>query len=142
MPGVGRFLALRQDERRRIVEAAWWLLLVRLAFGVLPFRHALRLLRIAPGEAAGNPTDPNEVVEIGRAVERAARHVPFRAVCLQQAFAALMMTRRRGVPATVRLGLAREGSGLMAHAWSHCGTLPLTGFAVARGYVAVASFGA
>src|SRR5690348_183460 len=111
MAAIARFLALRRSERRRTVEAAFWLLLVRLAFGVLPFRRALRLLRIAPGEAGGGRIDANEACEIGRAVERAARHVPFRAVCLQQAFAALMMMRRRGLAGTARFGLARDEQG-------------------------------
>ena len=143
MARLARFLALRRSERRRTVEAALWLLLVRLVLGVLPFRSALRLLRIKPGEAAEGPVDASEAREVGRAVERAARHVPFRAVCLQQAFAALLMMRRRGLAASVRLGLARDERGeLKAHAWSHCGELPVTGVAAARGFVAVAGFAA
>ena len=55
---------------------------------------------------------------------RAARHVPFRAVCLQQAFAALLMLRRRHLP----------------HAWSYCGQVGVTGVAAAEGFVAVAAF--
>jgi hypothetical protein len=143
MAALARFLALRRSERRRTTEAALWLLLVRLAFGVLPFRRALGLLRITPGEAAGGRIDATEAGEIGRAVERAARHVPFRAVCLQQAFAALMMMRRRGLAGTARCGLAHDrDGGLAAHAWSHCGELPVTGVAAACGYVAVAAFAA
>ena len=143
MAALARFLALRRSERHLTVEAAFWLLLVRLAIGVLPFRSALRLLRIAPGEAAGGRIDASEASEIGRAVERAARHVPFRAVCLQQALAALMMMRRRGLAGTARFGLARDAQGeLIAHAWSHCGELPVTGVAAARGFVAVAAFAA
>jgi hypothetical protein len=143
MARLARFLALRRSERRRTVEAAFWLLLVRIAFGALPFRRALGLFRIAPGEAASERVDASEACEIGRAVERAARHVPFRAVCLQQAFAALLMMRRRGLAASVRLGLARDDGGeLKAHAWSHCGELPVTGVAAARGFVAVAAFAA
>ena len=143
MAALARFLALRRSERRRTVEAAFWLLLVRLAFGILPFRRALGLFRITLCEAAAGRIDANDAGEIGRAVERAARHVPFRAVCLQQAFAALMMMRRRGLAGTARFGLARDQhGGLAAHAWTHCGELPVTGVAAARGYVAVAAFAA
>jgi hypothetical protein len=143
MAALARFLALRRSEQRRAVEAALWLLLVRLAFGALPFRRALGLFRIALGEAAAGRVDAGEAGAIGRAVERAARHVPFRAVCLQQAFAALLMMRRRGLAGTTRLGLAHDARGdLKAHAWSHCGELPVTGVAAARGYVAVAAFAA
>jgi hypothetical protein len=70
--------------------------------------------------------------------------VPFRAVCLQQSFAALLMLRRRGLAATVHLGVAREQSGeaLTAHAWSHCGDVPVTGVAVAHTFAPVVVFAA
>ena len=59
------------------------------------------------------------------------------------------MLRRRGLAATVHLGLAREsGTGassaraLAAHAWSRCGAVPVTGVEAADGFVPVASFAA
>lgn len=141
MVGIAHFFALTPAERSRTVEAAVSLLVVRLAFGLLPFASALRLLRVAPGENGTGRVAASEAVEIGRAVGRAARRVPFRALCLQQAFAALLMMRRRGLAATVHLGVARDDDGdLKAHAWSRCGELPVTGVAAARGFVPVAAF--
>jgi hypothetical protein len=104
----------------------------------------LRLLRIVPGDTGAGRIAAAEAGEISRAIARAARHVPFRAVCLQQAFAALLMLRRRGLCATIHLGLARESGtgGLTAHAWSRCGAVPVTGVAEARGFVPVAAFAA
>jgi len=117
------------------------LLAARMAFGLLPLPHALRLFRIVPGETGAGRTAVSEVAEISRAIARAARHVPFRAVCLQQAFAALLMLRRRGLAATVHLGLTREDAGnLKAHAWSYSGKMPVTGDAQARDFVPVATF--
>jgi hypothetical protein len=53
------------------------------------------------------------------------------------------MLRRRGLTATVHLGLAREGtSGLKAHAWSRSGEQPVTGEPQARDFVPVAAFSA
>jgi Transglutaminase-like superfamily len=141
---VSRFIALPPGERGRTVEAVLCLLAVRLAFALLPFRHALRLFGIAPGEAGAGRVAAPEAQEVSRAIARAARHVPFRAVCLQQAFAAFLMLRRRGLAATVHLGLARADGAdvLKAHAWSRCGELPVTGAAVADGFVRVAAFAA
>ena len=142
---LGRFLVLPAAERRRLLEAVCMLFAVRLVLAVLPFRLALRLLRIAPGEAPGaGRVAAAEAQEIGRAIDRAARHVPFRAVCLQQAFAAVLMLRRRGLDGTLYLGLARPagGDGLAAHAWSRCGAVPVTGVAAAEGFVQVAVFAA
>jgi hypothetical protein len=142
MPALVRFFALPGREQRLIGEAVLRLLAVRLALGLLPFPRALRLLRIVQSEASAGRVAAAEASEVSRAITGAARHVPFRAVCLQQAFAALLMLRRRGLAATVHLGLARElgANALNAHAWSSCGELPVTGVASARGFVAIATF--
>jgi hypothetical protein len=135
-----RFFALSNQERRRICEATLLLLAVRIALAVLPLPRALRLFGIVPGATRNGRIDPEQAALVGRAVARAARHVPFRAVCLQQAFAALLMLRRRGLAGTVHFGLLREGTELKAHAWSHCGELPVTGVAAARGFTPIATF--
>jgi hypothetical protein len=134
-------MAMPAGEQGRAIEAALCLLAVRLALALLPFPRALRLFGIVPGENACGRIAPQRAAEISRAIARAARVVPFRAVCLQQAFAAVLMLRRRGLAATVHLGLARDGAeDLKAHAWSCSGEALVTGGAAAPGFVAVAAF--
>jgi hypothetical protein len=137
-----RFFAVPRAERRRALEAALNLLAVRVVFALLPLPRALHLFRLVQGESGTGRIAASEAREVARAIARAARLVPFRAVCLQQAFAALLMLRRRGLAATVHLGLARnhESGDLKAHAWSRCGDLPVTGVAASRGFVPVAAF--
>jgi hypothetical protein len=142
MAKLARFAALPAAEQGLAVEAAFYLLAVRVVFGLLPLRRALRVFGIAASDAGRGGASAPQAELIGRAIERAARHVPFRAVCLQQAFAALLMLRRRGLRATVQLGLIREGNELKAHAWSLSGDLPVTGVARAEGFAAVAAFAA
>ncbi len=139
--GLARFFALPADERRRTREAALFLLAARIALALVPLPRALRLFGVAQGTTGSGRIDPDRAAQVGRAVARAARHVPFRAVCLQQAFAALLMLRRRGLAATVHFGLLRDGNELKAHAWSHCGEVPVTGLAAARGFTPIAAFG-
>jgi hypothetical protein len=140
---LSRFFALPASEQGRTGEAALWLLAVRLALGLLPFALALRLFGVVQGEASGGRIAAPEADDVGRAITRAARHVPFRAACLQQALAALLMLRRRGLAATVHFGLARDGGGkLKAHAWTRCGEVPVTGVAAAEGFILVAAFSA
>jgi hypothetical protein len=137
-----RWFALSLAEKSRTLEAAATLLRVRLIFGLLPFARALRLLRIEQGQVVFGRMAAAEATDIARAISRAMRHVPFRTVCLQEAFAASLMLRRRGFAATVRMG-ARRGSDyrdLTAHAWCCSGTVPVTGFPMAYGFVAVATF--
>jgi hypothetical protein len=142
MAALLRFLALPLREQGRTVEAALTLLAVRLAFVVLPFPRALKRMRVTPGGDGGGRLAAAEAAQVARAIARAARHMPFRAACLQQAFAALLMLRRRGLAATVSLGLAHDEGALTAHAWSHSGDTPVTGVAMAPAFVPVATFAA
>lgn len=137
-----RWFALPLPEKSRTLEATATLLQVRLIFGLLPFARALRFLHIEEMHADFGRSAAAEAADIGRAISRAARYVPFRAVCLQQAFAASLMLRRRGFAATVYMGAKRgsECGDLAAHAWCCSGTVPVTGFPTANGFVAVATF--
>jgi hypothetical protein len=138
---LGRFIVLPTAERNRTIEAAIVLLIVRIALGVLPFARALRLLGLVRGGPACGRACARTASEVGRAVVRASRHVPFRAVCLQQAFAARVMLRRRGIVVTIHLGVARAATGeVAAHAWSLSGDVPVTGVAAARDFVPLAVF--
>jgi hypothetical protein len=85
--------------------------------------------------------------EIGRMVETVARAMPFRALCLQQAVAARRMLRRRGVQATVYLGVNRAsagrkaaGQGNAAHAWVAVGSQVVNGDGNLGDYAVVARF--
>jgi hypothetical protein len=58
------------------------------------------------------------VVELERAVDRAARYGLFRPKCLAKSVALHRMLRRAGIGSSrIRIGVRRESSGLTAHAW-------------------------
>jgi hypothetical protein len=129
-------------EQRRTLEAAASLLVIQLFFAVLPFRSALRLLRLRWGSFGSGEANRTMAEDISRAIGRAARHMPFRVACLHQAFAALVMLRRRQLPATVHLGLVRDPNpkGLKAHAWCFCGEVPVVGAETASSFTPIAAF--
>jgi len=139
---LSRFYALPAAEQRLTCEAALLLLVVRIVLAVAPLPQALRLFGISQSDTSSGRVDGQAAERIGRAIARAARRVPFRAMCLQQAFAALLMLRRRGLAATVHFGLLRDGSELKAHAWSRCGEVAVTGVAAASGFTPIVAFGA
>ena len=106
------------DNRRRIlvVEAVAWLLLARLALIFIPFPRLARRLGafVAPNDARalqaktkGSQEQIELAEEIGWAVTRSARYVPFKAVCLPQAMAARIMLKRRGVTSVLHFGAGR-----------------------------------
>ena len=58
------------------------------------------------------------IAAVRRAVDVAARNVPWNAVCLPQAMASKAMLARRGQGSALHIGAAMgDGGGLMAHAW-------------------------
>jgi len=142
MTALSHFFALPAAEQRRTYEAALVLLVVRIVLALLPLPWALRLFGVAQGDTGSGQVDPEQAKVIAQAIARAARHVPFRAVCLQQAFAALLMLRSGGLAATVHFGLLRDGGELKAHAWSRCGDVPVTGVAASSGFAPIAVFAA
>jgi hypothetical protein len=142
----------RLDGRRRtlLLEAVLWLALARLVLLLVPFPYIARRLGIfsapAAGLTKGRPEDPPPGMaglarDIGWAVTRAARHVPFKAVCLPQALAAKIMLRRRRVSAVLYFGVARAAEGpIEAHAWLLAAGVEVTGYPVAERFTPIACF--
>jgi hypothetical protein len=139
------------DNRRRalLVEAVACLFAARLALLFVPFPQLARLLgafvaptdpRAAAGQAA-TADDKPLAEDVGWAVTRAARYVPFRAVCLPQAMAARTMLSRRGVKSVMHFGAARgTQKPLNAHAWLDAAGVEVTGYPVGENFAEIACF--
>ncbi|MEO8138761.1 MAG: lasso peptide biosynthesis B2 protein [Gemmatimonadota bacterium] len=123
-----RFVRLPAPERRHLVEAAALCTAAGLLIRVLKFRRlAPRLgqhMSVSPAER--DRTAIQTVASVRWAVAAAARHLPWRPVCLPQAIAAQWMLRRRRIPSTLYLG-ADPASGYEAHAWVRAGTTIVAG---------------
>lgn len=150
---------LRAPGRRRMLafEAGAELLRARL-MTLLPARIYTRDFgrlgaaseEPGPDAPADGPADGPSVetaAEIGMMVDRVARAMPFRAVCLQQALASSRMLRRRGVPVIVYLGVNRNPAeraapelGAAAHAWVKVGSKVISSDGNLADYAVVARF--
>ena len=113
-----KFLALSATEKALTLEAAVWLALASLSLKVQPFRRIASHLEM-PVSGERTDIDSIRLRLIGHAVARAARHLPWRPVCLPQAMAARSMLKQRGVPSTLYFGMTLEGDSrvMRAHAW-------------------------
>jgi Transglutaminase-like superfamily len=149
---VNRFVRFAQIGNRRramLAEAGACLLAARLTLIFVPFPRLARRLGtfVQPADprasrgAADTWDDARLAVDIGWAVTRAARYLPFRSVCLPQAIAAQMMLSRRGVRSVMHFG-ARRGTDkpLDAHAWLDAAGVEVTGFPVTQGFVEIGCF--
>lgn len=144
-----RRLAQVDGHRRAlVVEAVICLLLARVALLFVPFPKLARRLGdfVPPGDprvATARTRAPQAALaeEIGWAVTRAARHLPFKAVCLPQAMAAQAMLLRRGVASAMHFGAARgTDKPLDAYAWLDAAGVAVTGYPVDARFAEIACF--
>jgi Transglutaminase-like superfamily len=145
-------LRFRQvDNRRRalLVEAVMCLLAARLALIFVPFPRLARHIgtfvpptdpRATPAKAGAADERKLLAEDIGWAVTRSARYLPFKAVCLPQAMAARVMLKRRGVASVMHFGAARGRDKLDAHAWLDAAGVEVTGYPVAESFAEIACF--
>src|SRR2546425_8797139 len=121
-----RFLALAPAERWLVPEAVVVLALVTVALRVWPFATARRVARWLG--ASRRSTAQLNVERLAWALAAAARRLPGGRNCLAEALAGLVLLRRSGRPARLRIGVARRVSGaFVAHAWVECDRFPVVG---------------
>jgi len=146
--GFASFLRAPGRRQALALEAVGELARARL-ITLLPARIYTRDFGTMNGASGAAAVDacPAAAAEIGRMVEAVARAMPFRALCLQQAVAARRMLRRRGLRATVCLGVKRNaadgdtaGQGSAAHAWVEVGSQVVNGDGDLGDYAVVARF--
>ena len=147
-----RIVRMGRARRWLIAEATLWLTLAGVALLMLRFRTIASYLgqSLTPAEAvarmAETPIAGDALTlarDIGWAVRCAADHLPFPALCLQQALAAKFMLRRRSITGALHLGVAtRKGpeGAMTAHAWLDAAGVEVTGCPVTSQYTEVACF--
>lgn len=143
-PRWHRFRELSPARRALVAEAAFWLIAARLAIWIVPFPWmARRIGRLrAPEDSDRVERDDDEIRGIAWAIDRAARNLPLRLVCLPRALAAWRMLSRRAIPARVHFGASR-GAGqraLATHAWVDAGGVEVTGYPEAYNCVEIGYF--
>lgn len=127
-----KFCKLPRAEKVLLMEAFYRLLTARLAIFIFPFRKiAPRMgehMKETPVEE--QPQYTQTLLYIQRAIRRAGQYTPWESTCLVQSVAGQMMLKRRKIPSTLYLGVAKEKKGekkLKAHAWLRSGSVILTG---------------
>ena len=137
-----RFLRLSWQDRLLLSEAILWLLIARLAIALLPFRH-VGFLAARPVRRPELPRQARltKVRRIRWAIIKTGARVPWRALCFQQALAAQLMLRRRGIPSVLYYGAAQDDrSGLYAHVWVREGDIDVIGGEIANHFAILATF--
>lgn len=136
---VRRFSLLPWSEKFLLFKA--WLLvgLIRVSLLVGRFARTKRLLDRLQRRAVRRLVARRRLARrVARMVELASHLIPGGRHCLTRAMALEVLLKRRGYPADVKIGVARDDSGkLIAHAWLHCEGVVLIGGEGAANYVEV-----
>jgi hypothetical protein len=119
-------------------EALACLALARALVILLPFRVLARRLGARMGETPEVVAISPAARDVGWGIGAAAARSPWRSKCLEQAIAAKMMLRRRGIHSTLYLGVTSDP--IAAHAWVRVGDWNVTGGQDVSRYAVVASF--
>ncbi len=107
---------LSPDERL-ILARAWGLfLLMDLALRILPLSRVVAISQKGPPKRRA-PAGTSSVSRLARLVELAGRYAPVKATCLKIALVGSWILARKGIPTSLKIGVARQGGRLRAHAW-------------------------
>jgi hypothetical protein len=126
-----------------LLEALLLLLGSALLMRIFHFERLAHWLQLRPCETPPVAGRDEELlaVQIGWAIAAIANRAPGSVKCLTRALAASLLARRRGLRATLYLGVTRGAAGdLQAHAWSRCGSCLITGKTEQPNFTPVAWF--
>lgn len=120
------FWRLSGYSRRVVLEAAAALVATWVGLRLAGFRRwKAALAWLAPGTTAPagamTPGLLDSAREIARLEQAAARHLFFRANCLEQSLTLWWLLQRRGIAAELRIGARKEAGRFEAHAWVEFG---------------------
>jgi len=132
-------------RRSLLLEAAFWLAVARLAVVFVCFpRIARHIGRLHPPAdlQSDSSQDGADAREISWAIDRSARLLPVRFVCLPQALAAWQMLHLRGIWSRVHFGASRDPqqAPLTTHAWVDACGVEVTGYPEAHHCVEIGFF--
>jgi hypothetical protein len=142
---VRKFRSRTWREIGFVAESFVLLGVIRAAILLFPFRKLTGIMGLTQGDGPSSAEAIMSVnpTAIGWAVQAAAARTPWESACLVQALTGMAMLSRRGIKATLYLGVAKDESGtetMAAHAWLRCGDTILTGASVVERFSAISSF--
>jgi hypothetical protein len=112
-PALWQRLWRRRRDVPLVAEAAFRLALAKLMLRGLPFREVAHHLTREPARQMSSQSPG----QIRWAILAAARRLPWKSVCFDQAIAAQRMLGRRGIGADIVYGVRKQAAGFDAHVW-------------------------
>lgn len=123
------------------LEASIALTASSLMLRLMPFRFVARLAgRLGEVPCGERAICNSRAAGVGRAINRAARRLPWHSNCLVRAIAGRLMLARRRIPSTLSFGVNADIGHIQAHAWLQAGGTVICGAAEMKGFAPIAEF--
>ena len=125
-----KFWKLPGRYQKIVIEAVFLMGAARFSILVFPFKKVASVMGKPMTETSENIDARllNTARQVAWFVRKLADFTPWESKCLVQALTAQMMLKRRKIPSTLYLGIAKDNNKkLIAHAWLRCGSSILTG---------------
>jgi Transglutaminase-like superfamily len=126
MRQIRRFVRLSRPERRLLAVASIRLAIVVLALRWLGFRWIIGRIPCAQPRTVG-AVDMIRARRYAGWIETTQRHLPIKALCLAQSLTLHWWLCSEGIPSELRIGVAKQGRELGAHAWVELNGAPVNG---------------
>ena len=137
---AAKYFSKPLSEKTLYLEATFWLGISRLAILILPFKWIAPFLGTHMASSDENGDRKTEI-SVSRAILTMSRHLPWECKCLVQTISGKMMFRRRRIPSTLYLGVAKKEDGdLNAHAWLRAGATIILGGGGLERFAVVSTF--
>lgn len=128
-------------EKWMTITVYFYVAYYRLCILLLPMTRIEKMLGIRGEESIAE--EEMETIKlaklVGFHVNRVTEHLPLKRKCFVRALTARRILMKRGINSTIYMGVALEDGKMIAHAWSRCGQLYVTG-GNGNGYSTVARF--
>lgn len=137
---ISYFLLKNKDKKMTLqvwLYSAWYRLLIKVCEP-----KKLRKYWGISGEESVEDVTRDEYLYANRVkthVSVSCSHTPWESKCLVQAWTAMTLLKKKGIPTTMYLGVGKENEKMIAHAWIRCGRMYVTG-GDGSGYAIVAKY--
>ncbi|WP_136809671.1 lasso peptide biosynthesis B2 protein [Desulfosediminicola flagellatus] len=113
---IGKFFDLNSNEKQIFLQAFWLLLYYRLSLKLCSLKFVLDGMEQTSSKQTTHDHSSGALHRICQLVESAATLVPY-TTCLSKALAGREICMQNGFDVTLRVGVAKEDSAVVAHAW-------------------------
>ena len=128
--GLMRFFALPWRHKWLLVLIGWELWRAARLIKTRSYAQVVAQLaqeRTLPLVEVKVPFDDEDLLSLGSLIRAAAARMPFACECLVQAIAGSRLLQRRGIRASIEVGVSKDGGVFASHAWLICGERRITG---------------